>query len=354
MSKHWQTSRRRGSGASFRRSQSMLGSGLSVALLTLHCGRTESTDLRFQEKHCGEVSDVTEPDASLGTISASLKGVAFQHSNGGLGVTLAPVIDVDDASIVPIDRTQLTLDVDVSVVSNSTGPISPENPAAADVVFIVDTTKYMALAIEGTAWGARILRDLTIDSGGDIQFGGIEFGDGIRTHIDVGPLEALESWLATLVPIGGGDDPNSALDAILEVDRTFSFRSNAVRHLVVISANGYHESSDGSGCSDVSLEELQVRMRPHTLLSLVHLGAGVRSGLRPERVAHALGAFYTHTGTLVLPWFNVAQHVPLIDLVTAGVTGNVEVPANLETVESVRASYDLGGESVTSSFDVAW
>lgn len=332
----------------------MLGSGLSVALLTLHCGRTESTALRFQEKHCGEVSDVTEPDASLGGITARLRGVAFQRSKGELGVTVAPIIDVDDATIAPLDRDQLSFDVGGPVVPDTVASVSARNPAAADVVFIVDTTQYMSWAIEGTARGARNLRDLTIGYGADIQFGGIEFGDGIRTHIDVGPLEALESWLSTLVSIGGGDAPNSALDAILEVDRTFSFRPNAVRHLVVISGNGYHESTDGSGCSDVSLEELQLRMRPHTLLSLVHTGAVVRSGLRPEQAAHALGALYVDTGVLAAIGFNVAQHVPLFELVTAGVTGNVEVPANLETVESVRATYHLDGEPVTSSFEVAF
>lgn len=324
MSDRRQASKPSGSRATFRCPRRMLDSGLCVALLNLHCGRTETTAVRFQEKYCGEVSEVREPAASLGSVTASLKGVAFRGSNGGLGVTLAPAINVDDASLVPIEPDQLTLDVGGSALSSTVVPISPENPAAADVVFIIDTSKYMSWAIEGTAKGARNLRELATPYGADVQFGGIEFGDGIRTHIDVGSLEALERWFSTLVPIGGGDPANSALDAILEVDRSFSFRPNAVRYLVVISETGYHESSDGSGCSDVSLGELQTRMRADTLLTLVQVGPAVQSGLLPEQVARALGALYVHRGVLAFLGFNAAQHVPLVELLTAGVTGGVE------------------------------
>lgn len=345
--------RHSGSRTTVRCPRRMLGSGLCVALLNLHCGRTESTS-RFQEKSCGEVSEVREPEASLGSVKASLKGVAFRGSNGGLGVTVAPAIHVDDTSLVPIDPDQLTLDVGGSALSSTVAPISADNPAAADVVFIIDTTRSMSWAIDGVAQGARNLRDLATPYGADIQFGGIEFGDGIRTRINVGSLEALESWLSTLVPIGGGDSASSALDAILEVDRTFSFRPHAVRHWVVISTAGYHESSDGSGCSDISLGELQTRMRPDTLLTLVQVGPAVQSGLRPEQVARTLGALYVHRGVLAFLSFSVSQHVPLFELLTAGVTGDIEGLAMTETIEPIGATYNLSEGTVTNSFEVGF
>ena len=133
----------------------------------------------------------------------------------------------------------------------------------ADIVFLIDTTGSMGTPISSVKSSLSSFADALKSAGVDFRFGLISYGDvseastvsddvekydlgtdGFTTDVDV-----LKDALGKLKVRGGGDEPESGLEAIMDPTSgalTYSFRPDASKQLIVVTDATFHTKSDGS------------------------------------------------------------------------------------------------------------
>jgi len=118
-------------------------------------------------------------------------------------------------------------------------------PLKADVIFAIDTTGSMSDKIEGLLKTCLAFAHELASSGIDYRLGLIGFGDLlISEKMSIYPptaqAEEFQSWIKTLPRTGGGDEPESSLDAVREALR-MEFRPDAQKVVVLITDASPHD-----------------------------------------------------------------------------------------------------------------
>lgn len=301
---------------------------------------------------CGTVDELREPNQmDDGPPVAAIH--ASRLSDGSVRILLGPIIRRStNEPVQDLDPAQLTVRFESGppVAALTVAHVSPEQPAELDVVFLLDTSRAMGWAIDGARLTIAAFAGRLEALGFRPQFGGIEFGDEVRTQTDPGTLADLERWFDALTPHGGGDPPSSALDALERLRSSFTFRRDAARYAVLVTQSGLHELDDGSDCANLSFFAASGFIRGSTFLMAMYPDRGL-SGIPPERLTDALGG--------------VAQPIPIGELETwlrPSVVADVlvdmyaitiaadEVPAG---ASSGSLSYTLDGEELLLGIQLA-
>lgn len=315
------------------------------------------------ERPCGRIEAPREPSPAVQSVRTSVKGAVTVETEGSLRLTLSPIVDVPgfpgagvpDPSVQAIDPNAVRLEVDASPVEEVVvSSISAADPALVDLVFLIDTSEHMGWAIDALAAAIERLEAANRTAGVEARYGGIEFADAIRTRSALGSATELGSWLSTLTSHGGRDDPSSGLDAIVEAYSSFSFRPEALRYLVVFTNGGFHERSDGSGCSNVNVKDVRGLVGNQTLVTIVSLGLfGDVPGVHAVNVASGLDGLFVNAGVFSVLQYDIAEQTPMLDdLLRGGGLTTLRVhpliPPNPNA--TVRLTYEFNGEELSEDF----
>lgn len=118
-------------------------------------------------------------------------------------------------------------------------------PLKADVVFVIDTTGSMSDKIEGLLKTclafAHELASSSIDYRlGLIGFGDLLIGEKMSIYQLTDNAEEFREWIKKLPRTGGGDEPESSLDAVREALR-MEFRPDAQKVVILITDAPPHD-----------------------------------------------------------------------------------------------------------------
>ncbi len=123
--------------------------------------------------------------------------------------------------------------------------ICRETEAQADIVFVIDSTGTMQEKILTVYSVSESFADKLADSGIDYRLGLVEFKDyeGPGNPIDLpykyygmtSDINTFKEWIGSLVASGGGDIPESTLDALYHTATDVPWRKDAKRVAILIS-----------------------------------------------------------------------------------------------------------------------
>ncbi len=265
---------------------------------------------------CGCPSDNNaprDPVESVQVAALHLSGHARQEASGDVTIVLNPVVRTGQAErIRRLDAEQLTVTMDATEVPLADlSKVDADHPVSTDIVFVLDTTGSMAWAIGGVQAGVRSFLDVVKASGIDAKVGGVEYGDHVRTSIDLTTAGDVRSWVGGLSATGGADAAESPLDAILHAYDTFSWRPDAQRFMVVVTDEGMNEC--GVGCSETTLAEVVDVTGGNVLYGVVHAKLWDPSGVDPKKLVRAAGGLYVSPSELDLLDFDISDDTPLDD-----------------------------------------
>lgn len=150
-----------------------------------------------------------------------------------------------------------------SEAATSRGRVGARKLYHADVVFAFDCTSSMGPYIEGLKNSllefAKDLEANNIDAQlGLVEFRDLKISEPLRNYGFAKTIGEFRAWVASLKDEGGGDVPESALDAISEALK-FSFRKDTVRILVLITDAPYHEPSESGQTMDDLCREIKTQ-----------------------------------------------------------------------------------------------
>jgi|GEM_PF-2441023 len=133
-----------------------------------------------------------------------------------------------------------------------------------DIVILMDCTSSMTPYIEGmkdmTISLSRDLEANDIDARlGLVEFRDVKIGERTRVHGFAQTPEEFRSWIARLTASGGGDEPESAIDAGYSALDEMVFRENAAKVLAWITDASYHEPAENGRTMDDLIREIVSR-----------------------------------------------------------------------------------------------
>ena len=322
----------------------------AACLLASGCDLFEPRDpeVDFEDKICGSTDVNRSPEPAVPEQDAVLSGAVKRTEDGGLEIVLAPLIVGTADVTAALDAGAMTVEIDGEVVTDfELQSVSNEVPASVDVMFVLDTTGSMLWAIDGMRSGIDLFLDGLDATGLDARVGGIEFGDELRSQIPLGESAEMRRWLDLLTATGGGDGPESPLDAMEKAYADADWREGALRYVVVITDVGFHEDTDGSECSDTNLASTVETMKGESLLTVVHAGSRGGAGVDPDWLVRAMGGLYVSIdgSFLFSSDFDISLDTPADDILSSTHVLRIP-PESADGATAVSLRYDLGGDTL--------
>ncbi|MCA9649327.1 MAG: VWA domain-containing protein [Myxococcales bacterium] len=319
------------------------------------CFEPRDPEVDFEEKTCGETSDNRQPSPAVESKTGVLSAAAHRLADGTIEVVIAPLVTGTVDIVADLDPASLEVRLDGQVTADfELDKVSQEIPAAVDIVFVLDTTGSMAWAIDGVKQGIDLFLDGLDATGIDAQVGGIEFGDGIRSDVELGTTDDLRHWLDLLTATGGGDGPENPLDSMEKAFMQMQWREGALPYFIVITDVGFHEGSDGSECAEADLADVTELIEGNAMLTVVHAGNRGGPGVDPDWLVRAMGGLYVSLdGISIFSDFDVALDTPADDVLES--THVLRIPAGDATASASQLglSYTVGGQTLTLDTAIA-
>jgi Mg-chelatase subunit ChlD len=289
----------------------------ALALGSSACGPPRAEEYEFEEDDCGNLTRPRDPSPAPDARGALIRGVAERVDDDTVSITLAPLVSVEANAVVDWTADGVTVRGNASATAELACELELVADVAeakpVDIVFVLDTTGSMFWAIDGVKAGIEAFLATLEGFNIDARVGGVEFGDENRTTVPLGELDGFREWLDNMTAVGGGDSPESPLDAI-EIANTFSYRPEALRYMITITDTGVHESTDATDCSETTLQATQAALDPSTFLAVVHLNLGEPPGVHPRELTRALGGLYVALGSSNAVNFNISSDTPTDDV----------------------------------------
>ncbi len=136
---------------------------------------------------------------------------------------------------------------------------SRKDNSKVDFIFVFDTTGSMKNEINSVIRKSEDFANIVAKGGYDYQFSLVTFGDKIRNG-DCGftsNVNEFKNWLSKLSAYGGGDDPESSLDALVYASK-LPARKDAQKVIILITDAGYHYKGDGTGFSKYTVSDTKI------------------------------------------------------------------------------------------------
>lgn len=222
------------------------------ATTTVTTTRNNQQKLLFQvfQNNGEEGVGLCQPDDYMGWFELTLP----QEARGASGVPQVQVTFSINAEMTDIDvraaESRSGQEVATHLVIGQHADPPPEDSGGsgiADIVFVVDTTGSMGSHINGMKARVKEFATKVGDGGVDYRLALVDFRDvTYKERLTVHPFQtdiaAYQRLVDTMGPGGGGDEPESAIDA-LEAALGLSFRAEAQKIFVLITDASTHEPS---------------------------------------------------------------------------------------------------------------
>lgn len=133
-----------------------------------------------------------------------------------------------------------------------------------DLCFVFDCTGSMQPYIDGlkdmVTGFSRDLESNNIDVRlGLVEYRDVKIGEATIVHGFANSPDEFRGWIGSLRAMGGGDEPESAIDAGYSGINELSFRDNATRVFAWITDASYHEPAENGQTMDALIQELVKR-----------------------------------------------------------------------------------------------
>ena len=336
----------------------MLRFPIMIYLLALICGCSgfDSTDAD-KGLICGSMlSESREPFPDVTTPPLSLSGAAQRDPDGSIVVVINPMVRGSTSVIAPPWASEkIEFKLDGMPLKPETLRISKDELAIPlDIVTVIDTSQSMFWAIEGVKKSIRGFRDTLSAAGYSVRLAGVEFGDRVRSISDFGNMDKFEKWANGLEAQGGGDRPESSLDAILEAWQTIRFARGAQRIILLVTDSGFHEKSDQSSCSEYNLSDLQMNLRGKVMPVVFEgrIDQGVGTGVSPKKITDALGGMYFYLDAKsdeLAVQFEISLGKKLSELLSNTLVARFAGSPESANADDVEVLLDWGGETFSQS-----
>jgi len=288
----------------------------------------------------------------------NLSGFAYKDDDENLKIVLSPVVNQTSGAVsrdlsaedIQVTSGELTYTVqDLSTITDQVTSID------SDIVFILDTTGSMVWAIDGIKDSLIAFSDSLTEYGFDPMIGGVEYGDEVRTSVQLSTPELFRTWVTTLSATGGGDAAENPLDAYFYSENNFSFRESALKYYILITDQGFHESGDDSGFTSYTLEDLITAMKGNALQGVIHAQIlDSVSGTHPKEITDTMGGIYINIEfdlTSLLESFEFDLHSTVIDLnlqYSYVITVPASEAASLSTGDTIDLEVTIDGETYST------
>jgi hypothetical protein len=133
-----------------------------------------------------------------------------------------------------------------------------------DIVVMFDCTGSMGPYIQGmkdmTISFSRDLEANNIDARlGLVEYRDVKIGEATRVHGFASTADEFRRWVGALDATGGGDEPESAIDAGFSALQGMPFRDGATRIFVWITDASYHEPAENGQTMETLVRELTAK-----------------------------------------------------------------------------------------------
>lgn len=144
-------------------------------------------------------------------------------------------------------------------------PVANEHPW--DFVFIVDITGSMQPQIDGVVENLLTFTNSLATRGIDYRLGLILFNDAIeRVFQPTKETDIFLNWIKNVRAIGGGDEKENALEALVATCNRIKFRPEANRVAILITDAPYHQRGEnGDGLTSETTESVIERLNKNDL-----------------------------------------------------------------------------------------
>lgn len=133
---------------------------------------------------------------------------------------------------------------DLSIIFDCTGSMQP----------YIDGLKNMVIGF------SRDLESNNIDVRlGLVEYRDVKIGEATIVHGFANSPDQFRNWIGSLQAMGGGDEPESAIDAGYSGINELSFRENATKVFTWITDASYHEPAGNGQTMDALIQELVTR-----------------------------------------------------------------------------------------------
>lgn len=149
----------------------------------------------------------------------------------------------------------------------------------ADVVFAIDTTGSMSSGIRNVKNYIEIFVDELAGRKIDVKLGLIEYrdiyADGIDTTINYGwfsDVNAFKNKVEGLYASGGGDTPESAVDAVYSASE-MSFRTGVPKYIVIVTDAGWKIGTVSDSTADMNSAIDKIKRKNISVSVVTELGS---------------------------------------------------------------------------------
>jgi VWFA-related protein len=194
----------------------------------------------------------------LGNDFVNVMAVGYSAAGIFPQITATVRVDSDAGRACALSKPNFALTEDGTAQTITSVTCAGTAGSVADVVFIFDDTSSMSGQISTMKAKATQFASDIVAAGVDARFGLVSFGDKAEITFDLNLTSTVATFQAAvngLVASGGGDFPESPLDAIMRAIRDMTWRAGSQRIFVVITDAAVHTASDGSGLSDYNMPE---------------------------------------------------------------------------------------------------
>lgn len=320
------------------RSLTKLALAAAAILLLTACGGGRQAVDPYADPGTPPPPPVADPTiVTSGSIAASPKGPGLHDINvAGFAMPEAEAAALRLAGLTPesianLPPSAFTVVEDGVVKGITVERISSDSRAAADLVFVFDTTASMGSALSSVQASIVAFADHLEDGGLDVRLGAVTFGDAYDTKVESGTrgvslredtppsfdnferptfalsddFDAFREFIEGDTPRAGGDGPENAYGATEFVYDEFAWRAGAQRLMVVITDVCQHTPTTFSRFSGAAGYEGWMPPSQEALIEK----------LRGNATVHAIGPDYSVYGC--------GSHYDVADLAGAAGTGGV-------------------------------
>lgn len=240
---------------------------LAMALVLGACTPVAPAD-PYADPGTAPPAAITDP-----TIATSGSIAPRPGSASLMNINVAGFADPTSGGLPDLGSSDFTVVEDGVVKGITVTPIGGTTTAAADIVFVFDTTGSMGSALTSVQNSIIAFVDFVRDRGLDVRVGAVTFGDaydtlapggtrGVSLRGDTPPsfdpderptfplsddYEGFEDFIAGDSPRGGGDSAENALGALEFAYDNMEWRAGAQRILIVIMDIYSHNDATYSG-----------------------------------------------------------------------------------------------------------
>lgn len=233
-----------------------------------------------------------------------MRELALQSATGTLADEQRKYLQVEHSQLLEqADKLAVTTEFNGHKVLSPLREQTAVSANAVDIVFVVDRTGSMGGPIGNVQENLTSFVDTMKASGLNVRLGLVTYGESnAQEPITNAPLtddvDAIRSQIGAILPDGGGDTYESALEGIMDPTTgaiTANFRNGARRHIILVTDAPTHDNNEGDGgdgLSALDIDDVAQDLRSRGIKTTVVSHTGNEYESQYKRLTDPTGGTY--------------------------------------------------------------